>query len=62
MPAPSEPLELYAHRLREASHARAADVVLDYTALRYGGIGDAGAVAARMTECAREIARDVRAA
>ena len=56
---PSEPIELYAVRLRTVSQDHAAEVLLEYTALRYGGIGEAADVAHRMAACAAEIARDV---
>ncbi len=52
--SPSEPLEWYAERLKHV-HESAAVVVLEYSALRYGGIGDPDAVAERALSCAREI-------
>jgi len=53
--APSEPLEWYAERLRRAHQESAATVVLEYCALRYGGIGDAVAVGERAVACATEL-------
>jgi hypothetical protein len=55
--APGEPLERYAARLRDAALADAADVVLDYAAHRYGGIGDASAIEARARACTGDAAR-----
>jgi len=52
---PSEPLEWYAMRLRSVDHDRAADVVLEYSALRYGGLGDPDRVRVRALDCAAEI-------
>ena len=52
---PTEPLERYAERLRGAALERAADAVLDYGALRYGGIGEAASVMRKVEACASEL-------
>jgi transglutaminase-like putative cysteine protease len=44
----SESLESYEKRLRDAALEEAAELVRTYGALRYGGIGDAGEVVARI--------------
>lgn len=54
---PSEPLEVYADRLRAADLGGVADVVLEYSAFRYGGIGDAVLLAARVRALADEVLR-----
>ncbi len=56
---PTEPLERYAERLRIAALDRAAEVVLDYGALRYGGIGEAATVARRVEACAADLGHKV---
>ena len=58
---PSEPLERYAARLRGGSLDRAADIVLEYGALRYGGIGEPDSLSARAEACAADVARAHRA-
>jgi transglutaminase-like putative cysteine protease len=54
----NEALERYAQRLETAdvSLSAAARVVLEYSALRYGGVGDPSVVAARAEACALAIA------
>jgi hypothetical protein len=46
--AASDGLESYAAKLREARLEDAEELVRRYAALRYGGIGDAADVAARI--------------
>jgi transglutaminase-like putative cysteine protease len=53
--APSEPLERYAARLEQAGRADSARLVLDYAAFRYGGIGDAAALARRCREATAQM-------
>jgi len=52
----SEPLERYAERLRAASMDGAAGIVLEYGALRYGGVGDAESVARRIEAFVADLA------
>jgi transglutaminase-like putative cysteine protease len=58
--ARSEPLERYSERLSEAGYADVALLVQAYGALRYGGIGDAGEIASRLSTCATEVASKAR--
>jgi hypothetical protein len=48
---------VYADRLRAADLGGVADVVLEYSAFRYGGIGDAVLLAARVRALADEVLR-----
>jgi transglutaminase-like putative cysteine protease len=50
--AASEPLERFAERLRAANLGPVADVVLEYAAFRYGGIGDGESLARRVRAAA----------
>ena len=54
---PNEPLEIYADRLRAANLGDVADVVLEYSAFRYGGLGDSALLAARVRAHADEVLR-----
>ncbi len=53
--APSEPLERFAFRLLDAELREPADLIARYAALRYGGLGDAAAIARAMDRCAAQL-------
>ncbi|HEY4015849.1 MAG TPA: DUF3488 and transglutaminase-like domain-containing protein [Polyangiaceae bacterium] len=55
--APSEPLERLARRLADADLREPAELVERYAALRYGGVGDAAAIADAMDRCAAAFSR-----
>jgi transglutaminase-like putative cysteine protease len=50
--APSEPLERLARRLHDVGMREPAELLVQYAALRYGGIGDERAIARAMERCA----------